>query len=584
MRMSQLLSQTRREDPANSEAVSNILLIRAGFIEQLGSGIFALLPLGLKAANRIKKILHEEMQAIQAQEMLLPVVQPAEIWQKTGRWQSVGAEMGRLLDRQQQPLVLAMTHEEACTCVVARFIQSYRQLPLLVYHIQTKWRDDPRPRAGLIRVREFEMKDSYSFDADYQGLVKQYQAHYQAYHKIFNRCRLPVITVEADSGIMGEGKSHEFIYLTPVGEDSILSCASCNYAANRQVARKQSPPPDKQEPLALQPFATPDCSTVAQLTAKHQINGDKIAKILFLHCQQNQPQDEATTFTLAAIIRGDMELNETAIAAAMQVKILRPASAAEIIALGSSPGYAGPVGLDRTRCKVVVDTIISQSNNLVCGANKEGWHQYNLNYGRDYQADLIADLAAVRSGDPCPECGQPLSENRGVEVGNIFQLGKKYSTALGCYFQSEDGSMQAVHMGSYGIGVGRLLASIAEEHHDDNGLIWPLEIAPYQVHLVLLDQKREPAAAELADKVYQQLQQQGLEVLFDERSNVQAGVKFKDADLLGMPIRLTVSRRSMTLGGIELRRRDGQQQLIVSEEQLLTELQLQLKQLAGGEE
>lgn len=555
MKLSRLFGTTLREAPAEVEVVSHQLLIRAGFIRPLGSGIFSYLPLARRALHNIEAILRQEINAIGGQEITMPVVNPARVWQATGRYDQIGAELTRFQDRNARDLVLAMTHEEVVADLVRNEIRSYQQLPALIYHIQTKWRDDPRPRAGLIRVREFTMLDSYSLDATWQGLDEQYQAHYQAYFNIFRRCGLPVVAVQSDTGMMGGKLAHEYMYLTAIGEDSLLFCDSCGYSANRQVARFARPTPPAEDPLPLEKVATPGASSIADLTDFLHISPAQTAKAVFFIATRNDGSEQF----VFAIVRGDMEINETKLANLLSAKDLRPANEEEIRAAGAEPGYASPVGLPAAH--VVVDELIPLSPNLVAGANQPGYHLRNVNYGRDFQAAQIGDLAAAAEGSACPTCGAPMRLQRGVEVGNIFKLGTRYSDAVGCRFLDEQGESRPVIMGSYGIGVGRLLACIAEEHHDERGLCWPLAIAPYPIHLVLLSGKNGlPDAA--AQSLAEQLSAAGLEPLFDDRPE-SAGVKFADADLIGLPLRLTVSERSLKQGGVEFKPRRGDKAFIV---------------------
>ncbi len=554
MRMSKLFGQTLREAPADVEVESHRLLLRAGFIRQLGAGIFTLLPLAQRSIDKIENVMRDEINAIGGQEITMPVVNPADIWKETNRWFEIGSELGRFLDKNGRDMVLALSHEEVVADLVRREIHSYRQLPRLIYHIQTKWRDDPRPRAGLIRVREFTMKDSYSLDADEEGLDAQYRAHYQAYFNIFNRCGLPVIAVGADVGMMGGSMAHEFMYLTPIGEDTLLISDECGYRANRQIAEFQKPVPDDEALLPAEKVATPDVKTIADLAAFLEIPTTRTAKAVFLIATHADGTEEREQFVFV-VVRGDMDVNETKLASAVKAKSLRPATEAEIRSVGAVPGYASPVGLNDV--VVVVDDLIPQAPNLVAGANEEGFHTRNINYGRDFEADIVADIVSGAAGDLCLTCGKPLREARGVEVGNIFKLGTHYSVPMGATFLDRDGQQRPVVMGSYGIGSGRLLASIAEEHRDENGLIWPITISPYHVHIVALR-----GAAEAASTVYHELEARGIEVLFDDREE-SPGVMFNDADLIGIPIRLTVSERSLKQDGVELKLRAGSEKEIV---------------------
>jgi len=570
--MSKLFSRTLREIPTEAEVSSHQLLLRAGYIRQLAAGVFSYLPLGRRAMDKIERILRQEMDAIGGQEITMPVVHPADIWKETGRWYEIDAEMGRFKDRSDREMALAMTHEEVVADLVRKEVRSYRQLPMLVYHIQTKWRDDPRPRAGLIRAREFTMKDSYSLDTDWEALDAQYRNHYQAYFNIFHRCGLPVIAVKSDVGMMGGQSAHEFMYLNPIGEDTLLLCDACGYSANRQIARFRKVEPAAEPLLPVEKVATPGAKTIEDLAHFLDIPKEKTAKAVFMvatvPAQEASPagdshQGDGIAYEerfVFVIVRGDMEVNETKLANLLKARALRPATEDEIGRIGAVPGYASPVGLP---AEVVVDDLIPRSPNLVAGANEVGYHLRNVNYGRDYQAKFVADIVAAQEGDDCPQCGTPLRSVRGIEVGNIFKLGTHFSEPMGCTYTDQEGLEKPVVMGSYGIGVGRLLACIAEEHHDDSGLVWPLSVAPFQVHLIVLAGKAASESGsnssnptlELAEKLYQALQVAQIEVLFDDRSE-SPGVKFNDADLIGLPIRLTVSERALKLGGVEFKRRD----------------------------
>ena len=574
MRMTHLFTTTLREPPADAEVTSHRLLLRAGFIRQLAAGIFSMMPLGKRAVTKIEGILREEINRIGGQELSMPVVQPADIWKETGRWYSIGSEMGRFHDKNGRDMALAMTHEEVVTDLARREIRSYRQLPQLIYHLQTKWRDDPRPRAGLIRVREFTMLDSYSLDADLEGLDKQYDAHYHAYFRIFSRCALPVIAVAADVGIMGGSMAHEYMYLTPVGEDTLILCDNCGYSANRQVARFRKPSAEQEEPKPGEKVATPGVTTIAELAEFLGIPHSRTAKAVFMVATITEGETDVSKFVFA-VIRGDMEVNETKLANAVRAKELRPAHEEEIRAIGAEPGYGSPVGVKGAI--VVVDDAIPHSPNLVAGANEEGYHLLNVNYERDYAADIVADIAAAGEGDACPECGSPVRASRGVEVGNIFKLETQYTESMGCYFLDKERKSRPVIMGSYGIGVGRLLACVAEEHNDADGLRWPISIAPYHVHLVaLFDEGGQ--AEEVAGQLYEALQQAGVEVLYDDREE-SPGVKFKDADLIGLPLRVTVSKRSLAQGGVEMKRRDRQERAIVPVEEAVGRVKGEIEML-----
>ncbi len=554
MRMSRLFSQTLRDLSADAEVASHQLLLRAGFMRQLASGIFSYLPLGHRALRKVEEIIRREMDAIGGQEITMPVVHPAEIWQQTGRWYEVGSEMSRFQDKNDRDMVLAMTHEEVVADLVSREIKSYKQLPQLVYQIQTKWRDDPRPRSGLIRVREFTMKDSYSLDADWEGLEKQYQAHYQSYFNIFNRCGLDVIAVSSDTGMMGGDLAHEYMYLTPIGEDTLLLCDGCGYAANRQIATFAKTANPDEDPAAQEKIATPDTQTIEDLAELLEMPTSKMSKAVFMMATVGKGEDKEDRFVLA-VVRGDMEVNETKLANAVGALELWPAREEEIRAVGSEPGYGSPIGVEGAH--IIVDEAVAAAANLVAGANEAGYHIKNVNCGRDYQPDQVADIAAAGEGDGCPRCGAALRAVRGVETGNIFQLGTKFTEALGGDFLDANGKAQPVVMGSYGIGVGRMLACIAEEHNDENGLVWPIAVAPYEVHIVLLA-KGEGPAQDLAEQIYAELGARGIDALLDDRRE-NPGVKFNDADLIGVPVRLTVGDRGLKNGIVEFKLRREQE-------------------------
>ena len=547
MRMSRMFSRTLREAPSGADSKGYEYLLRAGYIEQMGAGIFSLLPLGFKATQKIQQIIREEMNAIGAEEMQMPVVNPADIWKETGRFYSIDKEMARFTDRNNRDMVLAMTHEEAVTDIARVELDSYKRLPRLVYQMQTKFRDDPRPRAGLIRVREFTMLDSYSFDKDYEGLDKVYRDHYRAYFRIFSRCALPSIAVGADSGMMGGKVSHEYMYLSPIGEDTIIYCDKCGYTANRQIAkfRKEY---YKENMLPMEKVATPESKTIEELASYLNIDPKKTAKCVFMvGTFINDTNGEEEEKLIVALVRGDLEVEESKLSNAAKANSIRPAHEEEITACSMVPGYASPIGATGSFI-CIVDDSVAESNNLVAGANEAGYHYLNTNFGRDYQG-IVCDIASAREGMTCPECGEPLRSSKGVEIGNIFQLGTRYSESMNCTYQDENGKQIPVVMGSYGIGVGRLLACLAEEYNDEGGLKLPISVAPYQVHLVSLVKDTE-----IADQIYDELTRKGIEVLYDDRKET-AGVKFADADLIGIPIRITLGNRSLKEGKVEVRLR-----------------------------
>ena len=570
--MSRLFGETLREAPAGIESPGHQFLLRAGYVRQLGQGIFSYLPLGWQSMMHIEQVLREELTAIGGVEVSLPVVHPAELWQQSGRYQKIGAELTRFQDRRDRGMVLAMTHEEVVASLAAGEISSYRQLPRLVFQIQIKWRDDPRPRAGMIRAREFTMKDSYSLDLDEAGLDTQYRAHYDAYFKIFTRCGLPVVAVGADVGIMGGSGAHEFMYLTPLGEDTLVLCDSCGYAQNRQVATSRKAAAESEELREVRRVETPHATTIEELAALLEVERARTAKIVFLAAEHRSEDGEPVVRLIVAVVRGDTDLNEAKLANLLGGAELRPMTLEEIAAVGAVAGFASPIGL--TGGEVIADELVMSSPNLVAGANEEGWHLLGTNAGRDWQPDVVADIVAADDGDGCSVCGSPLRTERGVEVGNIFKLGTRFADAFEATYLDPDGNSKPIVMGSYGIGVGRLLACIAEEHHDERGLRLPVAIAPYPVHLTVL-RGSDSAAGEVAERVYGSLEASGIGVLFDDRGE-RPGVQFADADLIGLPVRLTVSERSLKAGGIELKRRDADEARIVAEDALVLELRAEL--------
>ena len=554
MRMSKLFFQTLREVPADADVRSHQLMLRAGLVRQVAAGIFDFLPIGLRVKHKVEQILREEMDAIDGQEVSLPVVQPAELWQRTGRWQAIGDDLARLKDRNGRDLVLGMTHEEVITEMAGGVINSYRQLPQMLYQIQTKFRDEPRPRGGLIRVREFTMKDAYSFHTDFADLDAYYPHVYQAYFNIFRRAGLEVIAVESDTGMMGGTMAHEFMALTPVGEDTLLLCDACHYAANRQIATFVKEVAPAEDALPLEEVETPHVNTIAALADFLGVPESRTAKAIFLMAEVDGGNGKSREQFVFVVVRGDMELNETKLTNAIAARRLRPATVEEIKAIGAQPGYGSPVGIDRAQVLLVVDDLIPRSSNLVAGANREGWHYKNVNYGRDYTADRVLDIAAAAEGNGCPVCGEPLRAVRGVEVGNIFKLGTKYSAAMDALYLDEKGESHPMVMGCYGIGCGRLIASVIENSNDENGIIWPVTIAPYQLHLVSLATPKQPEIVAKVEEVYAALQNAGIEVLYDDRDE-RAGVKFNDADLIGLPLRLTMGKRGVENAIVELKKR-----------------------------
>ena len=556
MRMSNLFGRTQREVPAEAELVSHRLALRAGLIRPLAAGIYSYLPLGWRVLQRIEQIMRQEMDAIGGQEINMPVVNPAELWQATGRYQAPapGAALVRFQDRTEHDLVLAMTHEEVVADLLRQEIRSYRQLPLMIYHIQTKFRDEPRPRGGLVRAREFTMKDAYSCHTDAASLDEYYPQMYEAYVNIFARCGVQAVPVPADSGVMGGSTSHEFMLLSEQGEDTLALCPACGYAANLERATFRKQPRVVEPPAPMEEISTPDTRTIAELCQLLGITADRTLKALFYTTGEGE--------VVMAVIRGDLEANLTKLSNALGGAELRLSTDEELTKAGIVAGYASPIGLN---LRVVGDDSLTPGSNWVAGANRAGYHLRNVNYPRDFQVTVVADIAAARSGDACPECGAPLSMAQGIEAGHLFKLGTRYSEALGARFLDRDGQSRPVVMGSYGIGTGRLMQGIIEQNHDEHGIIWPPAVAPYQVHLVALGMT-QPEVVQASDELYARLVNGGFEVLYDERDE-SAGVKFNDADLIGLPWRITVSRKTVAAQSVELKgRRDAAPRLLAASE------------------
>ncbi len=575
MRATQLFGNTLRSAP-EGELASHQLLLRAGYLQQLAAGIFSLLPLGTRSMEKIRRILREEMDAIGGQEISMPVVHPGELWQRSGRWQKIDQTLVRFQDRRGRDMALAMTHEEVVADLTATQVSSYRDLPRIVYQIQTKFRDEPRSRGGLIRTREFVMKDAYSLDRDQAGLQRAYREHFKAYFRIAARAGIPVAAVLSDVGMMGGGMAHEFMYLSGAGEDTLLFCPACGYAANQEVAEAHLPDEEPAPALPLEEVETPGSTTVAEVASALGVEPSRIAKTVayWVEAARDRPGQ-----LVMALVPGDSEVNLAKLRNATGAIELRPATAEEIAAQGGAAGYMSPVGLPGV--SVVADQALGRRRNLVAGANREGWHLRNFNLERDAPEAGLVPLVSVQAGEACVNCGGPLELRRGIEFGNIFQLGTDYSRAMGATYTDEAGQDQMVVMGSYGIGLGRMLACSAEEHHDARGLALPISIAPYAVALISVGV--DPEVVELADSVYRDLSARGVEVLYDDR-DLSPGVKFADSDLRGMPLRVTVSPRSLKAGGAELKRRSGEP-FIVSQDQLtsavLEELRLLEQELEG---
>ncbi|MBF1138295.1 MAG: proline--tRNA ligase [[Eubacterium] sulci] len=542
MRLSKMYVRTLRELPAEAEIPSHILLLRTGMIRKLASGIYGFMPLGWRSLHKIENIIREEMDKSGAQEILMSAIQPAELWEESGRWSAYGPELWRIKDRNGRDFCLGPTHEEIFTDIVRDGVSSYRQLPLNLYQIQHKYRDEARPRFGLMRSREFIMKDAYSFDKDQEGLDKSYDDMYDAYTRIFTRCGLTFRPVEADSGAIGGNASHEFTALSEVGESDIAYCESCSMAANVEKAacRDAEPSPESEAMLELQEVHTPGTKTIEEVAGFLNIDKTKTIKALLF---EKYDEDGKADGYVAAFVRGDRDLNMIKLVNALNIPEHAIAFADESkleAAIGAVGGFTGPIGLHD--CTVVVDSELVGLKNLCAGACKLDHHILNVNYGRDYEGDIVTDLKVLKEGDPCPVCGAPIKHTRGIEVGQVFKLGTKYSKAMNATYKDENQQDHPLVMGCYGIGVSRTLAAVIEQHHDEDGIIWPVSVAPYHAIVTLVKPKDEEQA-KLAEEIYQSLLTAGVEAVIDDRDE-RPGVKFKDADLLGFPIRITVGKRA----------------------------------------
>jgi prolyl-tRNA synthetase len=552
MRTSRSFVPTLKEVPADAQVASHQLLVRAGFIRQLGAGIYSMLPLAQRSLLKITRVIREEMEAIGGQEFYLPALNPREVWEESGRWTVMGENMFRLKDRKGADLCLAMTHEEIFTVIARAELRSYRQLPQTWYQIQTKFRDEPRPKSGLLRVRQFTMKDSYSFDVDREGLDKSFEQHRQAYVKIFGRCGLRTVQVDAHSGAMGGSGSTEFMVPTDAGEDLIASCESCGYAANTEKAESRVETKDRYAAAGASPpleeFATPGVTTIEALSQRpYGVAADQQLKTL-VYVADDKP--------VLAIVRGDDQLNDAKLQTATGAQVLRPAHPDEIRKwLGARPGSLGGIGV--TSARVFLDSRLVGLSGLVTGANKDGFHVRNVSVPRDLAHAATVDLRTVNAGEGCPRCGKPLTIGKALEVGHIFKLGTRYSETMGARVLDEAGKEVPIVMGSYGIGVERILAAAVELHHDGDGIRWPTSIAPLHVALLPL-QMQDAAVRDAAEKLYRELTDAGIEVLLDDRDE-RAGVKFKDADLIGLPLRIAVGKKGLAEGKVEWKARGSAQ-------------------------
>ena len=556
MRMSRMLMPTLKEVPSDAEITSHQLMLRAGMIRKMASGIYNQLPMGIRVFRKVEDIIREEMNAKGAQEILCSALIPAELWQESGRWDVMGPEMFRLKDRNGRDYCLGPTHEETFTHIVRNEITSYKQLPLNLYQIETKFRDERRPRFGVMRTRNFTMKDAYSFDADQEGLDKSYNDMFDAYTRIFARCELDNSPVQADSGAMGGSASAEFMVKSEVGEDEIVFCSGCDYAANIEKATSVNHEASTEEMKEMSEIETPNVHTIEELQEFFKMDAGQFAKTLIYYADGK---------TVAVVVRGDRDVNETKVANAIGGAVEFELASEDTIkaVTGAEVGFAGPIGIKADY--LFIDQEVVDQRNVIVGANKTGYHIQNANFGRDFEGQ-VGDFRNVQEGDKCPKCGQPLEIMRGVEVGHIFKLGTKYSESMGATFLDQNGKSQPIIMGCYGIGVERTVAAVIEQHHDENGIIWPLAIAPYHVVVVPVNVKKEEHL-ENAEKIYKELEAAGVEVLLDDR-NERAGFKFKDSDLLGIPMRITVGK-DIVDGKVEFKLRKEADKEIISVDEVL---------------
>jgi prolyl-tRNA synthetase len=568
LKSSEIFNPTLREVPSEAEIVSHQLLLRAGFIRKNSGGVYSYLPLAFRVLKKIMNIVREEMDRAGGQEVLMPIIQPAELWQESGRWEVYGDEMFRLKDRHKRSFALGPTHEEIITTLVKQDVHSYRDLPLLLYQIQNKYRDEIRPRFGLMRGREFIMKDLYSFDIDEDGLDLSYKKMYEAYSRIFERMNLKYRVVEADSGAIGGNESHEFMVMASSGEAEIVYCDKCHYAANVEKAQCPAPEPDgakRAEARPLEKIHTPGVRTVEDVMHSLAVPAESIVKTLIYWADGEY---------VGAVIRGDRELNEVKLKNLLGCNELLIADENQVSqVLGVSVGSLGPVGAE---FKVYADQEIELMDNFICGANEDGYHLMNVNLGRDFVPETIADLRNAIKGDPCPFCSAELDTTRGIEVGHIFKLGTKYSEAMKATFLDKNGQERPFIMGCYGIGISRTMAAAVEQNHDENGIIWPLPIAPYQLIIVPINTKKTEQM-DLAWSIYEQLSGQGLEVIIDDRDE-RAGVKFKDADLTGIPLRITIGPKALQENKVEVKKRWENETVLIAVEDIVEEINSILSQ------
>jgi prolyl-tRNA synthetase len=560
MRMSKLVGRRIKEDPKDAVTVSHKLLIRGGYIRPVAAGIYSMLPLAKRIIDKIEGIIRDEMNKIDGQEVLMPVVLPAELWEESGRYNSIGQELLRFEDRGGKKMLLAMTHEEAVVHLLRTEVNSYKQLPVMLYQIQTKYRDEARARGGLIRVREFTMKDAYSFHQTQESLEEYYQRAHQAYENIFKRIGMKnVLSIESNSGMMGGKVSHEFMAVAESGEDTIFVSPDYSYRANREIAVAAWKFESSAE-LELEKVHTPGKESIEEVAGFLELKAENTGKVVFYQDEQGK--------LICAMIRGDFDVNESKLQNYLQVAELTFATDEAIRKAGCEPGFASPMAVKHDEIRIVVDRSVAESSNLVVGANEPDYHYKNFNFARDLGEAEIVDIATVRNGDPCPLTGEPLQELRGIEVGNIFQLGTKYSKAMNCTYLDQNGKAQTMIMGCYGIGVGRSMASVIEQSNDRWGPIWPITIAPYELQICALNPKRD-GVGEAAEAIYTELVDAGIEVLFDDRGE-KAGFMFNDADLIGIPFRIIISPKTLAEGVVEFKRRGEKEATLIAITELAT--------------
>ncbi len=560
MKMSKMLISTLKEVPSDAEITSHQLMMRAGMIKKMASGVYNQLPMGLRVFNKIQNIIREEMNAKGAQEILCSGLIPSELWKESGRWDVMGPEMFRLNDRNERSYCMGPTHEEVFTDIIRQEVTSYKQLPLNLYQIQVKYRDERRPRFGVMRTKTFTMKDAYSFDVDQEGLDKSYQDMFDAYTNIFRRCELENSPVQADSGAMGGSASAEFMVKSEVGEDEIVFCSGCDYAANIEKAVSVNHEACNEEMKELKEVHTPEVTTIDELAKFFNIESGKFGKTLIYYADGK---------SVAVVVRGDREVNETkvanAIGGAVEFELASETTIKEVT--GAEVGFAGPIGIKTDY--LLIDQEVADQKNIIIGANKTEYHVENANYGRDFEG-TVGDFRNVEEGDKCTKCGSALEVARGVEVGHIFKLGTKYSESMGATYLDKNGKTQPIVMGCYGIGVERTAAAVIEQHHDENGIIWPLSIAPYHVVVVPVNMKKEEQV-KAAEKIYNELKDMGVEVLLDDRDE-RVGFKFKDSELIGIPMRITVGK-DITDGKVEFKLRSESDKEVIALDEIKSKIE-----------